>query len=153
MEFNNIPVAPNTEITWETLKSAAAEVLFNSYSPYSNFRVGAAGLLEDGRIVTGTNVENASYGMTLCAECSMLSANVSAGRSLFVAIVILGLGKDPLESATVEPNSGDDVPFIIGPCGRCRQILAECSSDFTVILSSDGPKRLIGDILPYYREF
>lgn len=142
----------NTTVTWKTVRDAASEVLLNSWSPYSKFRVGAASLLQDGRIVAGTNIENASYGLTLCGECSMLGANISGGRSLMVGIVVVGLGDMPLDGGEVE-NPEDAVPFIIGPCGRCRHIMAEHSDEDTLILSSDGPKKLIGDVLPYYGTF
>ncbi len=141
-----------TAVTWEILLAEARRVAEFSYSPYSNFKVGAAGVLQDGRIVTGTLVENGSYGVTLCAECSMTSANISGGRSLFVAMVIVGKGTMPI-GGSVEAASEDELAPIIGPCGRCRQVMAEHSDENTVLLSNSGPKKLIGDVLPYYRDF
>lgn len=105
----------DTNVPWSAVRAAASEVLLNSWSPYSNFRVGAAALLQDGRIGAGTNIENASYGLTFCGEISMIGANVSGGR--------------------------------------CRHVMAEHSDENTKILSSVGPKKLIGDVLPYYGSF
>jgi len=141
-----------TPVVWDQLLFEARRVAELSYSPYSNFKVGAAGLLQDGRVVSGTNVENGSYGVTLCAECSMTSANISGGRSLFVAIVIVGKGTMPI-GGEVEASTEDELAPIIGPCGRCRQVMAEQSDENTVLLSNSGPRKLIGDVLPYYRDF
>ena len=95
----------------------------NAYSPYSGFKVGAALLCEDGEIFTGANVENASFGLTNCAERSALFAAVSAGKRAFKAIAIVG-GKD------------GEVTDFCPPCGACRQALAEFSpaGDLEVIL-------------------
>ena len=96
---------------------AAAE---NSHSPYSKFRVGAALLAEDGSIFCGTNVENASYGLTICAERSAFFAAVTAGYRKFTAIAIVATGATPP-----------------APCGACRQVMAEfCSGDFEIVLAT-----------------
>lgn len=94
-------------IDWNGLRQAARDAMQFAYVPYSKFRVGAAGLTSDGRIVTGCNVENASYGLTLCAECGMISELTRSGGGRLVAVCTLG----------------NDAP--VTPCGRCRQLLWE----------------------------
>jgi cytidine deaminase len=96
------------EIDWEALRRAARDVKGRAYAPYSGFRVGAAGLVDDGRVVVGCNVENAAYGVALCAECGMVSALHAGGGGRLVAVVCVG-------------PEGDAVM----PCGRCRQLLWE----------------------------
>ena len=96
------------EIDWEALRTAAREVKDRAYAPYSGFRVGAAGLVDDGRVVAGCNVENAAYGVALCAECGLVSALHASGGGRLVAVVCVG-------------PEGDAVM----PCGRCRQLLWE----------------------------
>lgn len=90
------------------LRERAQQVASRAYAPYSNFSVGAAGRVDDGRIVVGCNVENASYGLALCAECGLVSEFVSTG------------GGRLLEVVTVGPDGE-----CIAPCGRCRQVLFE----------------------------
>ena len=100
--------------------------------PYSGLHVGAAGLCDDGRVVSGCNVENASYGLTLCAECSLVSALVSGGPSRLVAVSVVG---------------GDGQPM--SPCGRCRQLLMEHGGP--ELLVDGGPTlepRRLRDLLP-----
>lgn len=95
-------------IDWADLRARAIEVSRLAYAPYSEFPVGVAGLVDDGRVVTGCNVENAAYGVTLCAECGMVSQLVATGGGRLVAVSCCnGLG-EPLM-----------------PCGRCRQLLHE----------------------------
>ncbi len=96
------------EIDWAALRALAVEATARSYAPYSRVRVGAAALCENGEFITGSNVENASFGLTLCAECSLVSdlARHQGGRLLAASIV-----------------AGDGLP--IAPCGRCRQLLFE----------------------------
>lgn len=96
------------EVDWVALRAAARGVMRRAYAPYSRFSVGAAGLVDDGRIVTGCNVENAAYGVGLCAECGMVSAMHAGGGGRLVAVSCVGPGGEPLM-----------------PCGRCRQILIE----------------------------
>ncbi|AYY14428.1 cytidine deaminase [Actinobacteria bacterium YIM 96077] len=96
-------------IDWEALRQAAAEAAGRAYAPYSGFAVGASALVDDGRVVTGCNVENASYGLTLCAECGLVSALVASGGGKLVAFTCVG---------------GDDRATTM-PCGRCRQLLWE----------------------------
>ena len=93
---------------WEVLRAAAREVMKSAYAPYSRFRVGAAGLADDGRVVVGCNVENASYGVGLCAECGMVSALHASGGGRLVAATCVG-------------PDGE----LLMPCGRCRQLLWE----------------------------
>ena len=95
-------------IDWPALRKAAVEVMPRAYAPYSRFPVGAAGLVDDGRIVVGCNVENAAYGVGLCAECGLVSALHASGGGRLVAVACVG---------------GDGEPLM--PCGRCRQLLWE----------------------------
>jgi cytidine deaminase len=98
----------DTLIDWEALRAAAAGVAQRAYAPYSEFPVGAAGLVDDGRVVVGCNVENASYGLTLCAECGLVSALHADGGGRLVAV------------AVTDPYGHD-----LACCGRCRQLLFE----------------------------
>jgi cytidine deaminase len=97
-----------SDIDWPALRAAACAAAANAYVPYSNFAVGAAALVDDGRVVVGCNVENASYGLTLCAECSLVSALHGSGGGRLVAVAVTG------------PDGADIVC-----CGRCRQLLRE----------------------------
>ena len=118
------------DIDWESLRARALEAMEHAYAPYSDFRVGAAGLVDDGRTVTGCNVENASYGLSLCAECGLVSRLVDSGGGKLVAVSCVDKEGHPL-----------------APCGRCRQLLLEMGSPELVIDSSTGPVR-INDLLP-----
>lgn len=93
---------------WEQLRAAAREASRHAYAPYSGFPVGAAALVDDGRIVTGCNVENASYGATLCAECGLVSSLHASGGGRLVAFACV-----------------DGTGAALMPCGRCRQLLWE----------------------------
>lgn len=95
-------------IDWEQLRFAAINAMAHAYAPYSNFPVGVAGLVDDGRIVVGCNVENASYGLTLCAECGMVSSLIASGGGRLVGVYCVDAKGDALM-----------------PCGRCRQLLFE----------------------------
>jgi cytidine deaminase len=95
-------------VDWAALRAAAAEVARRAYMPYSGFPVGAAGLVDDGRLVVGCNVENASYGLTLCAECGLVSSLHATGGGRLVAV------------AVTDPGGHD-----LACCGRCRQLLFE----------------------------
>ena len=101
------PAAP-PPVDWATLRAAAAGVARHAYMPYSRFPVGAAGLVDDGRVVVGCNVENASYGLTLCAECGLVSSLHATGGGRLVAV------------AVTDPEGRD-----LACCGRCRQLLLE----------------------------
>lgn len=115
---------------------SAIEARKNSYSPYSDFPVGAALLCTDGNTITGTNIENASYGLTICAERVAFFKAVSQGKRKFSAIAIVGDGKTCLS-----------------PCGACRQVMAEfCTEDFKVIFAKNESEYVIktlGEILPF----
>ncbi len=114
------------DIDWEQLRTHATAVAQHAYAPYSRLHVGAAGLVDDGRIVRGCNVENASYGLTLCAECGLVSNLHATGGGRLVAVVCV---------------DGDGNR--LAPCGRCRQLLYEAG----------GPRLLVDeqpilDLLP-----
>ncbi|RIK17529.1 MAG: cytidine deaminase [Acidobacteria bacterium] len=96
------------EVDWDALRRSAVQVMRRAYVPYSRFPVGAAALVDDGRVVSGCNIENASYGLTLCAECGMVSDLVAGGGGRLVAVVCVG---------------GDEQ--LLMPCGRCRQLIWE----------------------------
>jgi len=113
-------------IDWDHLKAAAASAAANAYAPYSGLRVGAAGLTEDGRVVTGCNVENASYGLTLCAECGLVSALHGTAPA--------GAAKQQLVAVAVV--AGDGEPLL--PCGRCRQVLMEAGGPHLLVDTSQG---------------
>ena len=112
-------------IDWEDLKSEAIDAAARAYAPYSRLQVGAAGLIDDGGIVTGCNVENASYGLTLCAECGLVSNLFDSGGGRLVAL-------------SVTDRNGE---FLM-PCGRCRQVLMEAGGPDLLVDSEDGPRRL-----------
>jgi len=117
-------------IDWERLRAAAGDVASRAYAPYSRLRVGAAGLATDGRVVTGCNVENASYGLTLCAECGLVSALHASGGGTLTAVSVV---------------AGDGAPLV--PCGRCRQLLIEHGGP-GLLLDADGGPMEIGALLP-----
>ena len=107
------------DIDWPQLRAAAAEVAGRAYAPYSRLRVGAAGLTGDGRVITGCNVENASFGLTLCAECGLVSA-LHAGGGPEAGAADAGARVPVLVAVAVV--AGDGAPLL--PCGRCRQLLS-----------------------------
>jgi cytidine deaminase len=114
----------------------AREAQNGSYSPYSKFRVGAALLTQDGEVVLGANIENASYGLTICAERTAFVKAVSEGKKKFKAIAVVG-----------------DMDDFCTPCGACRQFMDEfCDKDFEIVLinAKDEIKVLkMSEILPY----
>jgi cytidine deaminase len=118
------------EIDWSRLRAAATEVAGRAYAPYSRLRVGAAGQTPDGRVVLGCNVENASYGLTLCAECGLVCALHASGGGTFVAVSVVAADGDPLL-----------------PCGRCRQLLLETAGPGLLVDTSSGP-RALAELLP-----
>jgi cytidine deaminase len=117
-------------IDWAALEAAAIDAAQHAYVPYSRFPVGAAAIVDDGRMVCGCNVENASYGLTLCAECSMISALAMSGGGRLVAVVT---------------RTGDGRPVM--PCGRCRQLLWEHGGAECVVDGSGAPQ-LMTEVLP-----
>lgn len=114
------------ETTWERLRDAARAARDLAYAPYSGHPVGAAALTDDGRIVTGSNVENASLGVTLCAECALVGDLVRTGRP--------GDRGRLIAFACVGPHPG---PLL--PCGRCRQLLFEHGGDALLVDRAGGP--------------
>ncbi|MDH4159928.1 MAG: cytidine deaminase [Actinomycetota bacterium] len=109
------------DVDWPVLRRAAVDVKDRAYAPYSKYRVGAAGLVDDGRVVRGCNVENASYGVGLCAECGLASDLVSTGGGRLVAVAIV---------------DGDGNPLV--PCGRCRQVLWEHGGADCLVETPEG---------------
>jgi len=126
-------------IDWPVLRAAAVAAAERAYAPYSGLRVGAAGQASDGRVVTGCNVENASYGLTLCAECGLVSALHAAGAG---ALHAAGAGAPLVAVAVV---AGDGEPLM--PCGRCRQLLLEAGGPGLLVDTANGPVEL-GVLLP-----
>lgn len=118
------------EIDWAALERAAVEIAANAYVPYSNFPVGAAGVVDDGRLVVGCNVENASYGLALCAECGLVSALHASGGGRLRAVVV---------------RKGDGGHIV--PCGRCRQLLHEAGGA-ELLVDTDGTPRPLAELLP-----
>jgi len=118
------------DIDWEALTQAAREVMSKAYAPYSRFKVGVAGLVDDGRIVVGCNVENASYGVGLCAECGMISSLQATGGGKLVAVACIDQHGAPLM-----------------PCGRCRQLLWEHGLPTTLLRTPEGVLPM-SEILP-----
>jgi cytidine deaminase len=118
------------KIDWDNLTQQAIDVLPKSYSPYSKFPVGAAAICDDGRIITGVNVENASYGLALCAECSLVSELFRTGGGQLVAFACVDGQGNPLM-----------------PCGRCRQLLYEHSAEGMLLQTVSGIKT-INEVLP-----
>ena len=114
-----------TDIDWDALRASATEAMRRSYSPYSNFPVGAAPLVDDGRIVMGCNSENASYGVGLCAECGLISALTMSGGGKLVAFTCV-----------------DGKENILMPCGRCRQLLYEHSAEGMLLETVSGIKTI-----------
>jgi len=112
-----------TGIDWEGLRQAARAASRRAYVPYSHYPVGAAALTDEGNIVTGANVENASYGLTLCAECALVSK-----------LHTDALGKRLVAFACVDGNGAP-----LAPCGRCRQLLYEHGGAELVIDGPQGP--------------
>jgi cytidine deaminase len=126
-------MAPDSAtVDWDRLRRLAIEMAGHAYAPYSRLRVGAAGVTDSGDVVGGCNVENASYGLTLCAECGLVSALAAAGSSRLVAVSVV---------------AGDGAPLT--PCGRCRQLLFEHGGPELLLDMGKGvPPRALGELLP-----
>lgn len=119
-----------SEIDWEALRAAAREVMTRAYVPYSKFPVGAAALVDDGRVVVGCNVENASYPVGLCAECGLVSHLAQTGGGRLVAF------------ACVDQHGN-----ALMPCGRCRQLLWEFGGPRLLVDTVSGIKPMT-EVLP-----
>ena len=118
-------------IDWPALRAAAVAAAARAYAPYSGLAVGAAAQASGGQIVTGCNVENASYGLTLCAECGLVSALHASGAAQPDA---------PAQLLAVAVVAGDGEPLL--PCGRCRQLLLEAGGGDLLVDTADGPVEL-----------
>ena len=115
---------------WEELRRQAVEVMRNAYAPYSRFPVGAAARVDDGRVVVGCNVENAAYGVGLCAECGLVSSlHATGGGRLTHAVCVNGEGE------------------VLMPCGRCRQLLFENGGADLLLWTVSGVRRM-DEVLP-----
>lgn len=117
-------------IDWDLLRAVANDSISKAYAPYSQFPVGVAALVDDGRVIAGANVENASYGLSLCAECALVSAlQMSGGGHLVAFTCVDGHGN------------------ILMPCGRCRQLLYEHSAPGMLLETVSGIKT-IDEVIP-----
>ncbi len=115
---------------WTSLQAQAVAVAERAYAPYSQFPVGAAAMVDDGRVVVGCNVENAAYGVVLCAECGVVSQlHATGGGRLTHFVCVNGLGE------------------VIMPCGRCRQLLYEHGGKTLVLMTPEG-ERTMDEVLP-----
>ena len=115
---------------WDELRARAVDVMQCAYAPYSHYKVGAAALVDDGRVVVGCNVENAAYGVGLCAECGMVSQlHATGGGRLTHAVCVNGAGD------------------VIMPCGRCRQVLYE-NGGADLLLWTVAGVRPMSEVLP-----
>ncbi|WP_208292913.1 cytidine deaminase [Naumannella halotolerans] len=119
------------EVDFEALRARARDLTARAYVPYSKFPVGAAALVDDGRMVAGCNVENAAYGVTLCAECGLISELAATGGGRLIAFACV-----------------DGAGQLLMPCGRCRQLLWEHGGPELLVDSPDGPVPM-SRILPY----
>ena len=120
------------KIPWPLLREQARSATSRSYAPYSHVTVGAAGYTSNGEIITGSNIENASYGLTLCAECSLISALIGQGGGRLVAVAIVACDGEP-----------------IAPCGRCRQLLFEHGgAELLVDAGETAAPHTLGALLP-----
>ena len=117
-------------VDWDVLRAKATEAMKRAYAPYSGFPVGVAGLVDDGRIVSGCNVENAAYGVALCAECGMVSALHLGGGGRLVAVSCVNGNGDALM-----------------PCGRCRQLLWENGGPGCQVMTATGVRAMV-ELLP-----
>jgi cytidine deaminase len=122
---------PSTDdVDWSALQEEATRVMQLAYAPYSHFSVGVAGLVDDGRVVSGCNVENAAYGVALCAECGMVSALHATGGGRLVAVVCV-----------------DRQGRLLMPCGRCRQLLWENGGP-AMMLATERGVLTMDEVLP-----
>lgn len=117
-------------VDWDELRRLATDAMKKAYVPYSRFPVGVAAIVDDGRIISGCNVENASYGLTLCAECTLVSTLTMTGGGKLVAFACV---------------DGDGNKLM--PCGRCRQLLFEHSAEGMLLDTVSGIKT-IDEVIP-----
>jgi cytidine deaminase len=123
-------LADDGHADWEELRAVAVEVMGRAYAPYSHYPVGAAARVDDGRVVSGCNVENAAYGVGLCAECGLVSSlHATGGGRLTHAVCVDGNGA------------------VIMPCGRCRQLLFENGGPDLLLMTGSGVRRM-DEVLP-----
>jgi cytidine deaminase len=115
----------STNIDWDSIHNLAKDAMKKAYAPYSKFPVGVAALVDDGRLISGANVENASYGLGLCAECSLVSALTMSGGGRLVAIVCV-----------------DAHGNFLAPCGRCRQLIFEHGGNEALFMTPNGPEKM-----------
>jgi cytidine deaminase len=115
----------SANIDWDAIHNLAKDAMKKAYAPYSKFPVGVAALVDDGRLISGANVENASYGLALCAECSLVSALTMSGGGRLVAIVCV-----------------DAAGNFLAPCGRCRQLIFEHGGNEALFMTPDGPEKM-----------
>ncbi|MFJ5045244.1 cytidine deaminase [Streptomyces sp. NPDC098077] len=118
------------EADWEALRAAARDAMSRAYAPYSGFPVGVAARVDDGRTITGCNVENASYGLSLCAECGLVSTLQATGGGRLTHFTCV-----------------DGTGAILVPCGRCRQLLYEFGGPELLLETPDG-RRTLDEMLP-----
>ena len=118
-------------VDWDQLRKAAVDAAAQAYCPYSGLQVGAAAFADDGRLVVGCNVENASYGLGLCAECTMAGQLRLSGGGRFVAVAC-------------RSGAGE----LLMPCGRCRQVLYELGGPSCLLDTPSGPMTM-RDVLPH----
>ena len=124
------PLGSGADVDWEELRLRAVELMERAYAPYSGFPVGVAGLVDDGRVVAGCNVENAAYGVGLCAECGMVSELHATGGGRLVAVYCVGSDGHPLMA-----------------CGRCRQLLWENGGPGCLVMTPEGVQPM-SQVLP-----
>lgn len=117
-------------VDWEALRTAARDAMSRAYAPYSGFPVGVAALVDDGRTIVGCNVENASYGLGLCAECGLVSQLAATGGGRLTHFTCV-----------------DGRGAVLVPCGRCRQLLYEFGGPELVLETPDG-FRTLDEMLP-----
>jgi len=143
------------DIDWTALRAAAVDVAGRAHAPYSRLRVGAAGLTADGLTVTGCNVENASFGLTLCAECGLVSALHATAPPSPPSPPAPPAPPPPPQQSPPPPSvptlvavavvAGDGDPLL--PCGRCRQLLLEAGGPALLVDTARGPVAL-SELLP-----
>jgi cytidine deaminase len=125
-----MPTLDERRVDWHALEEAAVQAMERAYAPYSKFPGGAAALTEDGRIVSGCNVENASYGLTLCAECALVGQlHMTGGGRIAAFYCVDGEGN------------------VLMPCGRCRQLLYEFRAPGMQLMTTQGIKSM-DQVLP-----